>query len=56
MVNCILFISGKQTDISKFFRPIEEHTDLILNKTIEIKNNGCEQNTMKKGLDVPKDK
>lgn len=37
--NCILFVSGKQADLSKFFKPIIEHASLTLNKTIEIKNN-----------------
>ncbi|WP_336731776.1 hypothetical protein [Chryseobacterium sp. VD8] len=35
--NCILFVSGKQSDLSKFFKPIIEHTSLTINKTIEIR-------------------
>jgi hypothetical protein len=34
---CFLFISGRQLDLAKFFKPIIEHPNLILNKTIEIK-------------------
>ena len=35
--NCILFISGKQSDLAKFFKPITEHSSLIINKTIELR-------------------
>ena len=34
---CILFLSGKQSEISKFFSPLKEHDYLTINKTIEIR-------------------
>jgi len=34
---CILFLSGKQSELSSFYKPIIEHKSMIINKTIEIK-------------------
>ena len=34
--NCILFISGKQGAISKFFKPIIENKNMMISKTIEL--------------------
>ncbi|WP_349846657.1 hypothetical protein [Bacteroides cellulosilyticus] len=35
--NCILFISGKQGAISKFFKPIIENKNMMISKTIELR-------------------
>ncbi len=35
--SCILFLSGKQADLSKFYKPIKDHDSMLINKTIEIK-------------------
>jgi len=37
--SCLLFLSGKQADLSTFYKPIIEHPYLNLIKTIELKNN-----------------
>ncbi|WP_111309761.1 hypothetical protein [Confluentibacter sediminis] len=35
--SCLLFLSGRQADLSRFYKPIIEHESMIINKTIEIK-------------------
>ena len=35
--SCFLFLSGRQSDLSKFFRPINEHKSITINKIIEIR-------------------
>ena len=35
--SCLLFVSGKQSDLSAFFKPIDENEFLTINKTIELK-------------------
>lgn len=34
---CLMFLSGKQGDLSAFFKPIVEHSNLMINKVIEMK-------------------
>lgn len=34
---CIVFLSGKQSELSSFYKPIIEHKSMIINKTIEIR-------------------
>jgi len=34
--SCVLFLSGKQSELSVFFSPLKQHKSLLLNKTIEV--------------------
>lgn len=42
--SCLLFLTGKQSDLSPFYKPIIEHSNLRLIKTIELKDNSLNEN------------